>query len=144
MKFFIAFLLISNFLFSQNPSGEGIIFGKISDSKTSDPLEYVSVRLFNQIDSSLVTGVFTTQNGKFNFERIANGNYFIRLSLIEYEDFLVSDIIVSASLKIINLGTLRLIKEKISNLNEVKIEGKLNLLQTGIDKKVYNLSLIHI
>jgi len=57
MKFLIAFLLISNFLFSQNPSGEGIIFGKISDSKTSDPLEYVSVRLFNQIDSSLVTGV---------------------------------------------------------------------------------------
>ena len=139
MKFLIAFLLISNFLFSQNPSGEGIIFGKISDSKTSDPLEYVSVRLFNQKDSSLVTGVFTTQNGKFNFERIANGNYFIRLSLIEYEDFLVPDIILSASLKIINLGTLRLIKEKISNLNEVKIEGKLNLLQTGIDKKVYNV-----
>ena len=84
MKFLIAFLLISNLLFSQNPSGEGIIFGKISDSKTSDPLEYVSVRLFNQVDSSLVTGAFTTQNGKFNFERIANGNYFIRLSLIEY------------------------------------------------------------
>ena len=71
MKFLIAFLLLSNLLFSQNPSGEGIIFGKISDSKTATPLEYVSVRLFNQIDSSLVTGVFTTQNGKFNFERIA-------------------------------------------------------------------------
>jgi outer membrane receptor protein involved in Fe transport len=139
MKFLIAFLLISNFLFSQNLSGDGIIFGKISDSKTTDPLEYVSVRLFNQVDSSLVTGAFTTQNGKFNFERIANGNYFIRLSLIEYEDFLVPDITLSASLKIINLGTLRLIKEKISNLNEVKIEGKLNLLQTGIDKKVYNV-----
>lgn len=50
MKFLIAFLLISNFLFSQNPSGEGIIFGKISDSKTTTPLEYVSVRLFNQVD----------------------------------------------------------------------------------------------
>ena len=68
--FSILFLITSFVVLSQKPasSGDASIFGKIIDEKTSQPIEYVAIRLLNVKDSSVISGLFTDVEGKFNFE----------------------------------------------------------------------------
>lgn len=139
MKITVVLLFFSSCLFCQKPSGDGLIFGKISDLKSNLPLEFVSVRLFSQQDSGLVSAVFSNESGKFNFENIGNGNYFLKLTFTNYENFFIQDVIISKMLSVVNLGNLHLTIDKLLELNEVKIEEKIKLLQSGIDKKVYNV-----
>jgi hypothetical protein len=79
---FISFLFLS-FTNAQKPSGtgDGTIFGKIVDDKNSNPVEYVAIRLLKAKDSTIVTGVFSDTDGKFNLENLAYGNYILKLSL---------------------------------------------------------------
>ena len=68
----ILFSITSFVVLSQKPapSGDASIFGKIIDDKTNQPIEYVAIRLLNVKDSSVISGVFTDVEGKFNFENI--------------------------------------------------------------------------
>jgi len=68
--FVLSFLILS-FANAQKPGGvgEGTIFGKIIDDKNSNPVEYVAIRLLKAKDSSIVTGVFSDADGKFNLDR---------------------------------------------------------------------------
>ena len=69
----LLFFVLSFVALSQKPSssGDASIFGRIVDEKNNQPIEYVAVRLLNLKDSSIVSGVFTDAEGKFNFENIA-------------------------------------------------------------------------
>ncbi len=139
MRLAFVFVFFSNVLFSQKPSGDGLIFGKISDLKSNLPLEYVSVRLFAKQDSTVVSAVFSNESGKFNFEGVGNGNYYLKLSFTNYEPLIIQEVSISKTMNVVNLGNLYLKIDKLLELNEVKIEEKIKLLQSGIDKKVYNV-----
>ena len=137
----IIFFLIFSFANAQKPSGtgEGSIFGKIIDDKNSNPVEYVAIRLLKAKDSTIVTGVFSDADGKFNLENLAYGNYILKLSLTGFQPKFIGGITVSAGAKIYNVGTIRLDGDKALQIGEVTIKGKMDVLQSGIDKKVYNV-----
>lgn len=129
-------------LYAQNGptnTGEGIVSGKILD-KTSDlPMEYVSFRLFSVKDSSLVAGIFTDVEGKFILEQLPYGSYYGKLTFTGYLPKQIEDIKISPSLKVANLGTIKLDLEQAGDLKEIKVTGQLDVLKAGIDKKVYNV-----
>jgi hypothetical protein len=83
MKFFFAiiYLLLGFTSYSQKPGSpsDGVIFGKIIDTKTNQAIEYVAVRLLNVKDSSVVSGLFTDMDGKFNFQNVAYKKYLIKI-----------------------------------------------------------------
>lgn len=139
---FIVLFLISSNLYSQNgpaSSGEGIVSGKILDKTTDKPMEYVSFRLFSEKDSSLVAGIFTDIDGKFTLEQLPYGTYYGKLTFTGYLPRQIEDIKISPSLKVANLGTIKMDLEKTGDLKEIKVTGQLDVLKAGIDKKVYNV-----
>ena len=75
-------LLVCTFIFSQKNTGK--ITGAVNDN-TNKPLSSVSISLLNQKDSSLIKTSLTNKDGKYEFENIANGNYFVSASLVGYQ-----------------------------------------------------------
>lgn len=134
-------LLLSTSLLSQNKpsSGEGIVSGKVIDSKTEQPMEYVAFKLYSVKDSQLVTGIYTDAEGKFTLEQLPYGTFYGKLIYIGYETKLFEDIKLSSSMKVANLGTIRFVSDTAKTIEEVKIIGSMDVLKAGIDKKVYNV-----
>lgn len=144
MKIFgtILFLGFSLYAVAQQKrlNGEGVLIGKVLDSKTEKPLEYVSVKLLSKKDSSLVSGVYSEVDGKFSFESIPFGNYLLKFIHNGYETYLLDGIKLTSELKFINAGSIRLVSDKNVELQTVKVVGKSDVLTTGIDKKIYNVA----
>jgi outer membrane receptor protein involved in Fe transport len=123
-----------------NPTqGEGIVSGKVIDKNTELTIEYVSFKLFSVKDSALVAGIFSDNEGKFTLEQLPFGTYYGKLTFSGYLTKVIPDIKVSSSLKVANLGTIKLDLEKTGDLKEIKVTGQLDVLKAGIDKKVYNV-----
>jgi len=76
------------FFIQANISGQ-IIEGRIIDSKTNEPLEYVSIGIIN---TTLAT--ITDTNGYFKFQAKVEELYIVRISMIAYEaqKFTVKDL----------------------------------------------------
>ena len=110
------FLLITGFSQGkggQNPGSrgvqaDGVIIGKIIDDSTNKPIDYASIKLFSIKDSTLKMGIFTNADGKFNLEQVPYGNYYLKITYTGYETKQISDVAVSASIKIANIGTVQL------------------------------------
>jgi outer membrane receptor protein involved in Fe transport len=142
LLFSTIFLFLSFVSFSQKPnsSGDATIFGKIIDEKTNQAIEYVAIRLLSVKDSSVVTGIFTDVDGKFNFENVSYNKYLIKISSTGFQSKIINTISVSAGAKIYNVGTVKLEVDKSMQLEEVRVVGQMDVLKSGIDKKVYNVA----
>ena len=82
--FFSVLIFSSLFLSAQRPGGEkggqrpdmskippeGIVFGKVVDKTTGDPMEFTNVVLYSMRDSSIVIGTLTDEKGKFRMEKV--------------------------------------------------------------------------
>ncbi|MCF8416010.1 MAG: TonB-dependent receptor [Crocinitomicaceae bacterium] len=132
----LLFIGISSISFGQK---DGILTGRIVDKLSDKPMEYVSFRLFSVKDSSVVAGIFTDPDGRFNLEQLAYGNFYGKLTFSGYETISINDIKISASIKSVNLGTYKMIIDKAIDFEEVKVVGQLDVLKAGIDKKIYNV-----
>lgn len=115
------------------------ITGKILTNERSVPLEYVSVKLFLLPDSSFQKGVFTNPEGKFELIA-APGKYYIQLSLAQYESENSESFDLKAGQVNFHLGTLRMQLTKTQNVKDVVVQGQKDIMQAGIDKKVYNVA----
>ncbi|MEY3200193.1 MAG: hypothetical protein RJA13_2151, partial [Bacteroidota bacterium] len=127
---------------AQNPiksAADGVVAGKVIDKTSQKPLDYVSFRLFSTKDSAVVAGIFTDAEGKFTLEQLPYGNYYAKLTFSGYTAKQIEDISITAGMKIVNLGTLKMEIDAALNLDEIKVVGSLDVLKAGIDKKVYNV-----
>jgi outer membrane receptor protein involved in Fe transport len=132
----LLFITISSLSFGQK---DGILTVRIVDKLSDKPMEYVSFRLFSVKDSSVVAGIFTDPDGRFNLEQLAYGNFYGKLTFSGYETISINDIKISPSIKSVNLGTYKMIIDKTIDFEEVKVVGQLDVLKAGIDKKIYNV-----
>ena len=133
MKKSLVFLIffISSQLFAQNASIEGIAF----DQSANNPLEFASVSLYNFADSSLITGQVADANGKFKFDKLLSGIYFIKVQFVGFDSFKSTSITLSAGQKLY-LGRLELTVNQ-RFLSEVKVTGQQLQSLNKIDKQVY-------
>ena len=135
------FLFTSYLTFAQKPTKQedGLITGKIIDATSTKPLEYVSFRLFKQNESKVIAGIFSDNTGKIVLENVPNGIFYAICSFTGYETDTIKDISISASLKVFNLGTIKL-TQNTTNLKEFEVVGNMDVLKAGIDKKIYNVA----
>ncbi len=136
MRFlFVTLLALFNFLFlnifAQNASIEGVAFDKFA----STPLEFASVSLYKVSDKALVNGQIANGSGKFKFDQLKAGTYFLKIQFVGYNTFQSGEIKLMASQKL-NVG-----KQELSLnqrfLNEVKVSGQALQNINKIDKQVY-------
>ncbi|TCD10124.1 hypothetical protein EZ449_09860 [Pedobacter frigidisoli] len=109
--------LLSTKVFAQETS---VVSGKILDSKTNQPLEYVGIILTNKVDSLKKVGVVSNTRGEFSFSAVANGKYTLRISAMGF-NIITKTLIANG--KSINLGTIKLIEDAIA-LKDVSVSGK--------------------
>lgn len=121
-------------LFSSN-IGLAQLTGKIIND-TESSLEYATVAVYNQDNSTLVTGVVTDINGVFIFENLKKGIYYLQASFIGYEIKTIRDIVIENTKTKIDLGTINL---AIGNtLNEVIIEAERLTVISKIDRQIFD------
>lgn len=123
------FLLISNFITAQ-------LSGTIEDIATHERMEYATAALFNEIDSTLVTGVISDAKGLFKIESIRRGNYYLEVSFVGYQMKFISAIQINNRGEVKNLGIIQL---SISNqLNEVVVRADAATVVNKIDRQVFD------
>lgn len=145
---FLFFCLTTLLSLAQPPVGQtppngatpaiGSLDGQVFDSLSRKPLEYVELRLCKQTDSSIVTGIYTDENGKFVLEQIPLGSYFIRVNQSGYKQKIIRNIQLTQAKPLRKLGSISLVSDA-EDIEEVEITAETPVLQSGIDKKVYNV-----
>src|SRR6185503_12583137 len=75
-------LLLSLGICAQNKTG--VISGAIQDAE-GKPLSSITVSLIKAQDSSLVKMAVTAKDGKFEFEKIADGQYRVSITSVGYD-----------------------------------------------------------
>ena len=132
-------LVLTNVAFSQNNADDldFSISGKVVDTK-NNPLEYTTVSLHNQADSSLVTGNITDASGNFIIEA-KPGNYWIEVQFISYQTKKIPNINVTSANPHVNVGSIILTDDS-QTLSEVVVAGEKQQMELSLDKRVFNVA----
>ncbi len=150
-KGFVFVLLLGNSLicFSQRTNNSsamprempisGTISGRIMDTIHKMSLEYVSVAIYKEKDSSLITGAITDSTGKFVIKDLVWGKYFLEASFIGYTKTRMRGIVLNPQKPFANTGKM-ILSPEMDALDEVVITGEKALIEYRIDKKIINVS----
>jgi outer membrane receptor protein involved in Fe transport len=146
--FLLVLLFMMSVLFAQRPqeysgSGnmpkEGVITGKVQDQASNQFIEYSTVVVYNQRDSSVVTGTITGPDGSFILNELPYGFYYVELSFIGYKKSRVSKIRITPSKKIVDIGTVKL-EPSYTSLEAVEVTADRPRVEYKIDRKVITVS----
>ncbi|MFH0894241.1 MAG: TonB-dependent receptor [Bacteroidota bacterium] len=116
----------------------GKLHGTVLDASTEKPVEFATVALYRRKDSALVTGGTTNAKGKFDIENLPFGRYKVKINFIGYKMHIIDTLTISPKNPDVTLAVVKL-KSGISDLNQVEITGEKNMMQVGIDRKVFNV-----
>ncbi len=120
----------------------GTIKGLVYDAQSNTPMEFTTVALRTLPDSLLVTGVITDINGFFRLKDISQGNYYIEISFMGYEDYQSEPFELNDQQPFRDFGEITLTPSE-AFLNEVVVSADRPTMSYQIDKKVINVSQLH-
>ena len=136
-------ILITSLVYGQNESVKrpaiGEISGRVIDSVSNQSMEYVTVALFSEKDSSLLTGAITNGVGEFLIKEIPFGNYYVRFSFIGYRNTIKKGVVISPTKKSVDFNKVILAPEQ-TMLEDVSVVAEKPLVVYEIDKKVINVA----
>jgi ferric enterobactin receptor len=133
----VLFILLALSSSAQNEDrASGNISGRVVDSLTRKPVEYVAIGLWNQATNKVVNGTTTDSTGAFTLQDIADGKYKMQLEFIGYKKSELK-ITVSKEKPQVVLEELKLASKQTA-LNEVTVTGEKALIENKIDKLIYN------
>lgn len=134
LKKYLFFLFASITLSFSSHAQTGSLSGTVSSAK-EPKLFSASIALFND-KNTLTKAVLSDAEGKFNIQRIAAGTYSLKITMVGYEDKLVSGITLTETN--VNLGVITLTESAVQ-LNEVVVKKEKPLVQVLADKTVFNV-----
>ena len=147
MYYILCFLVSFQFIISQDDNkkgfqmpGTGIILGEIVNEDSGAPIEYASTTLISVESNEIITGQLTDNNGIFIFKEIKNGDYFIEIKFMGYDDWTSESININSSYTKPTRRDLQTIELKIKALEgqSVNITDKKEMYEFEADKLVYN------
>nr|WP_321406402.1 TonB-dependent receptor [uncultured Carboxylicivirga sp.] len=115
------------------------VTGVVIEQQTNEAIPNATVSIFSRIDSTLITGGITNNDGEFSIQKLVDGEYHLKISFMGYKDFIVDPLILNASEKIINLGTLRLVQD-VEALSEIVVTSNNIAIKNSVDRQVINVS----
>lgn len=132
-------LLFYQTIYAQNtPSGGNpVVSGKVVNAADQKPVEFATVAIFNQADSTVLTGAITDTEGKFFIDDVPAGVYVLQVQYVGFEKVSRS-IEVKAQPPFNNVGVFEM-KASVDELEKVEITAEQSYYQNSIDKKVYNV-----
>lgn len=144
-KYFIFFLIsfiLSSYAVAQRQNSEspkiGKVKGKVVDATNGQPLQFSTITLLSQRDSSLVTGSIADENGVFLVEDIPVGAYKVRVAFMGYRNAVKDNLSINSKNPEQDLGEIKLNPVQ-KTLDEVVVSGEKEVFQNSIDKRVFNV-----
>ncbi|PTQ99231.1 outer membrane receptor protein involved in Fe transport [Mucilaginibacter yixingensis] len=142
-RLFLLILIFCSFLTAKaqlggGPSITGKISGTVVDSLSKKPLDYATVSIFRTRGKAPITGVLTDEKGGFKLNNIAPGNYKIVISYIGYPSKTIDPVTTTLSKPDHNMGSV-ILAPSAKTLSQVNIVGQQSVIETKIDKIVYNV-----
>ena len=131
VTFLLIFLVSQLNLISQSGSIKGAVF-----ENENAPVEFANVLLLNASDSAFIKGVISEQDGSFLFDQVNHGDYFVKVSMIGYDD-------VSSPAFTLNQNELQLEKVQLNAgvaLDEVTVVTKKPFIEMQADKVIVNVA----
>jgi outer membrane receptor protein involved in Fe transport len=143
-KTYLFFLLtFTSYTFSQEYTAEQranfakMIFnvsGIVTDSETSEPLEYATISLEHKRIPDKIFGGITDENGKFSVD-VNPGMYNIKIDYISFESYVDENLRVVENTDIGNIA----LNIDVSMLDEVEVRAERTQVEIRLDKKIYNV-----
>ena len=141
-------LLIPLFSFAQRGNGQGrpgagqgeggiVLKGKVMDESSGQALEFATVSLYKQRDSSLVNGTVTDIDGNFMMKS-RPGKFFATIEFLAYSKKTIPTIILTPEQHIMDMGTISL-SESATELSEVEVIAEKSTMELKLDKRVFNV-----
>jgi ferric enterobactin receptor len=112
------------------------VTGSIADKETKSVLSYCSVALFKSSDSTLVNGVLAGEDGKFKFENVSAGQYYIKTQYIGYNTLLIGLPDITSGQPLLHLPPI-LLEADARTLREIDVKAERQTVETKIDRQVY-------
>ncbi|MFY0654914.1 MAG: TonB-dependent receptor [Cyclobacteriaceae bacterium] len=133
MKYFystaLVFLAILHIAAAQN----GKVIGTISDGQSA--LEYATISIYNEKDSTLIGGTVSDTSGKFELSNLPAGNSYLKAQFIGYDPQFVSSVSIQKG-NTSDVGAIVLaMNQKV--LNEIEVKGDKLTTINKIDRQVY-------
>lgn len=123
------------------PPATGVkIVGKVVEGNTTKAVEYASVVLLRATDSAVISGMYTPPDGHFTFDKIAPGQYVVRVTFMGYEK-LEKGVKTTPGKNTVIMGTLRL-QTSGQTLAAVEIKGEKPAFSMQIDRQVFDAGSI--
>jgi outer membrane receptor protein involved in Fe transport len=138
---FILFLSSTNAQEMHNKMNQGKrnVSGKISgtvlDAKTLQPIEYATVVLHKKRDESIVNGTVTDSKGKFVFDQVSMGGYFLKVSFIGFVTQKLDSIFIFPQKTEYDFSSI-ILEPKTVTTKEVTITSQREAITYNLDKKV--------
>ncbi|MEX2568127.1 MAG: outer membrane beta-barrel family protein, partial [Cyclobacteriaceae bacterium] len=134
-KFACLLLLTAGLVLHFESAAQSRINGKIMDNM-GNPIAYASVVLLNSMDSLIVKGSVSEENGNFHFDQIAQNNYILSVSLLGYAKY--TDQLEVNGNATININPITLLESE-DELDEIQVTAQLPLYEKKIDRLVINV-----
>jgi len=140
-KIHVITILLFFFLLSTISKGNvsGTVKGSIIDKEDGQPLEFVSVAVYNAPEESLVTGTVSTESGEFEIKGLPVGDYYLEVTYIGYEKAIVEDININSGRTHIELKDI-ILPRTANQLDEIEVVAEELGVEYKIDRKVINVS----
>ena len=136
----ITILFLATTVKAQLGGGGGVvgrISGTVIDSVTHKPCPDASVAIYRSGGKVPNNGVLTDEKGVFKLNEVKNGKWKIVISFFGYPSKTIDPVITTPEKPDANLGTIIFSPSK-QTLKEVKIVASAPIIETRVDKIVYN------
>ncbi len=120
----------------EGKSIKGKIIGKVLDAQNK-PIGYATVVVIDVKTQKQVNGNITDEKGKFKLEDVKTGTYQLKVSFLGYFEKEISEVNLTLSKPDFNAGNIILEQDNVT-LAEVEVVEEASLIETKIDKIVYN------
>ncbi|EKB48668.1 TonB-dependent receptor domain-containing protein [Cecembia lonarensis] len=113
------------------------ITGKILEKGTEAPVPYASVALLDPESGQTKAGAVADFDGEFVLSNFGVGTYQIQINLLGFDRYLTSEIVITESSPVYDLGNVILVAEAVA-LEEVTVVGQRDLIEEKVDRTIYN------
>lgn len=117
--------------------GTGMVVGMITD-ENAQPVQYALIYLFSSPDSVTVQTSITDENGRFAIHPLPYGNYYLEIQFMGYSKHNSNTFTINEKNPVYRLSRFKL-TQKTTQLGTVEVKAQKEMIQTNLDKKVYNV-----
>ena len=115
----------------------GVVYGKVVDKATGEPLPHATIVILNVADS-IVAGSTSDQQGNFRIEKVLTGEHTIKSLYIGYKEY-VSKITLTENNNSGNLGTIEMESDAVA-MNAVVVTAKVPVIEQRMDRLIMNVA----